>query len=214
MVDNDFLIDVCTCGKCEVCRQVELLSIDGECECVYKEVKHENEDEYTYTERVLVNKCEYCKTLDAINEKYDNYRFMEKANIDMELWDECKVIDGVIYTPQSEVEESHEIVTPYDEVQDMKIVNNTMASIENFEMSLILEDMIHELGGSSQLNELAKTFSNARSAIGDSYVSMILIGKRTFDSVPERLKQEVATKLIEQGRADLVTDEKYLPVEE
>lgn len=214
MVDKDFLVDMCNCRKCEACRQFELLSIDGGCECVYEEVKHESEDGYAYTERVLVTKCEYCKTLDAINERYDNYRLMEKANIDMELWDECKVIDGVIYTPQSEVEESHEIVTPYDEVQDMKIVNNTMASIENFEMSLILEDMIHELGGSSQVDTLMKTFSNARSAIGDSYVSMILIGKRTFDSVPERLKQEVATKLIKQGRADLVTNEKYLPIKE
>ena len=40
---------------------------------------------------------------------------------------------------------------------------------------------------------------------------MIVKGLRTFDSVPTRVKQEVAERLIEMGREDLITDVNYLP---
>lgn len=90
---------ICECGKCEECRARELALIEGECTCVYEDVTKQDEEGNEYTERVLLTKCDYCKTIDAINLKYDNYRLMEKANINMELWDSCSVVDGTIYTP-------------------------------------------------------------------------------------------------------------------
>lgn len=95
-------IEICECGKCEECRQRELALVEGECVCVYEEVTKTDEEDNEYTERVLVTKCDYHKTIDTINLKYDNYRLMEKANINQELWDECSVVEGTIYTPQIE----------------------------------------------------------------------------------------------------------------
>lgn len=96
-------MQVCGCGKCEECRQNELSLVDGECACVYEEVTKTDEEGNECTERVLVTKCDYHKAIDAISAKYDNYKLMEKANINQELWDLCSVVDGVIYTPQVEV---------------------------------------------------------------------------------------------------------------
>lgn len=93
------VVQPCECGKCEECRVRELALVEGECTCIYEDVVKTDEEGNEYTERVLVTKCDYHKEIDAINLKYDNYRLMEKANINMELWDECTVIDGVIYTP-------------------------------------------------------------------------------------------------------------------
>lgn len=110
--------------------------------------------------------------------------------------------------------EGNRIATSYDESQDIEIVANTMANLENFEMLVALEQALYEIsGGLGQVGDLtvAQFLTTTRTAIGDSYVSMILIGKRTFESVPLRMKQEVAEKLIERGREDLITDPEYLP---
>ena len=96
-------MQVCGCGKCEECRARELALVVGECTCIYEDVIKQDEEGNEYTERVLVTQCDYHNTIDTINLKYDNYRLMGKANINQDLWDLCKVVDGVIYTPQVEV---------------------------------------------------------------------------------------------------------------
>ena len=106
--------------------------------------------------------------------------------------------------------EGNRIATSYDEHQDIQIVANTMSCLENFEMVMELEEMLLEMGGGLGA-ELFSSLASPRLAISDSYVSMIIIGRRTFESVPLRVKQEVADKLIAMGREDLITDPDYLP---
>ena len=108
--------------------------------------------------------------------------------------------------------DGNRIATSYDEKQDIEITSNTLTSLDNFEMILDIYDTI--LGGIG--DESLETFSlssraSNRTAIGDSYTRMIVKGLRTFDSVPTRVKQEVAERLIEMGREDLITDVNYLP---
>lgn len=93
------VIETCECGKCEACRARELSLVEVKCTCIYEDVTKQDEEGNKHTGRVLVTKCDYHKTIDAINLKYDNYRLMEKANINQDLWDLCKVVDGIIYTP-------------------------------------------------------------------------------------------------------------------
>ena len=43
------------------------------------------------------------------------------------------------------------------------------------------------------------------------FATKIILGKATFDQVPAKLKEQVAELLIDNGCADLITDEAYLP---
>ena len=52
------------------------------------------------------------------------------------------------------------------------------------------------------------------SAVAKIYGRMIILNNRTFESVPDVKKAEVAAYLIQEGREDLITDPSYLPVEE
>ena len=101
--------------------------------------------------------------------------------------------------------EGNRVATPYDEGQDIQISGNTMATLENFELILGL------MGMNEEVMILSAREVATISAIGYNYVRMIIAGKRTFDSVPTRVKQEVADKLIELGRDELITDPSYLP---
>lgn len=103
---NEDEILICDCGKCEECRQRELSSVVGECNCTYEDVTKED----GYTESVLVTQCDYHKKIADINLKYDNYRLLEKANINEDLWDLCTVVDGVIYTPQIEIDTANKTI--------------------------------------------------------------------------------------------------------
>lgn len=46
------------------------------------------------------------------------------------------------------------------------------------------------------------------------FATKIILGKATFDQVPEKLKGQVAEILIDNGCTDLITDEAYLPKED
>ncbi len=48
-------------------------------------------------------------------------------------------------------------------------------------------------------------------SIANSYVRLIIRGTRTFSSVPEPMRQEVADELIKLGREDLIDVSEYLP---
>lgn len=102
--------------------------------------------------------------------------------------------------------EGNRVATPYDEHQDIEIIGNTMSNLELFEAIMEIQEALLGVEGVAKFSSIM-----TRTAIGDSYVSMILIGKRTFESVPLVKKQEVAEKLIERGREDLITDPTYLP---
>lgn len=132
-MDDEILeevIEICDCGKCEECRNRELALVEGECSCVYEDVTKQDEEGTEYTERVLVTQCEYHKTIDAINLKYDNYRLMEKANINQDLWDECTVVDGIIYTPVID-----------GEVDRFTELENRVASTEEAVLGLLVSSM-------------------------------------------------------------------------
>lgn len=128
-----------------------------------------------------------------------------KGLIGMTEYDELKALAFESCDPTYE---GNRIATSYDEGQDIEIAGNTMATLENFELIVMLEEMVNAL---SPQEEQVKLFTMTRSAIGDNYVRMIVDGRRTFDSVPKTKKQEVADKLIGMGREDLITDKDYLP---
>lgn len=122
---------ICECGKCEECRARELALVVGECTCIYEDVIKQDEEGNEYTERVLVTQCDYHNTIDAINLKYDNYRLMEKANINMDLWDLCKVVDGIIYTPLAES----------DGIDRFTDLENRVATTEEAVLGLLVASM-------------------------------------------------------------------------
>ena len=103
--------------------------------------------------------------------------------------------------------------TNYDLSQDVEISDSIMTGIENFELIMSLHD---NSATAVQQAKMATVFSRvlARSAVGDSYVRMILEGRRTFSSVHPTKQQEVADKLIAMGREDLIDVPEYLPQEE
>lgn len=124
-------MQVCECGKCEECRASELSLVEGECTCIYEDITKTDEEGNEYIERVLVTQCDYHKTIDAINTKYDNYRLMEKANINMDLWDFCKVVDGIIYTPLAES----------DGIDRFTDLENRVATTEEAVLGLLVASM-------------------------------------------------------------------------
>ena len=48
-------------------------------------------------------------------------------------------------------------------------------------------------------------------AIVAVYVQLLLKGKRTFDTVPEGIKSQVAEMLIDIGAEHLINEEAYMP---
>lgn len=109
--------------------------------------------------------------------------------------------------------EGNKMPTNYDLGQDVEISDSIMTGIENFELIMSLHDNSATV---AQQAKMATVFSRVltRSAIGDSYVRMILEGRRTFSSVHPTKQQEVADKLIAMGREDLIDVPEYLPQEE
>lgn len=97
--------------------------------------------------------------------------------------------------------EGNKHATSYDLDQDVVMSEHDLSIVDLYEMVLVSAT-------STQKSKMVMTRS-----IADSYVRLIIKGLRTFDSVPEPMKYDVAMKLIEQGRQDLVTDTKYLPID-
>lgn len=91
--------------------------------------------------------------------------------------------------------------TKYDLEQNVMINDHDLSIVDLYEMVLI----------SSTPTQRAKMVVGR--SISDSYVRLIVRGVRTFESVPEPMKQEVADKLIEMGREDLVTEIQYKPID-
>lgn len=91
--------------------------------------------------------------------------------------------------------------TKYDLEQNVMINDHDLSIVDLYEMVLI----------SSTPTQRAKMVVGR--SISDSYVRLIIRGVRTFESVPEPMKQEVADKLIEMGREDLVTEIQYKPID-
>ena len=89
--------------------------------------------------------------------------------------------------------------TSYDLDQDVVMGEHDLSIVDLYEMVLV----------SATATQQAKMVMGR--SIADSYVRLIIKGLRTFDSVPEPMKYDVAMKLIGKGRQDLVTDTKYLP---
>lgn len=94
---------------------------------------------------------------------------------------------------------------PYDYDQDIIIGDNAMAVLEIFEMLL---------GGSTptQLERFTEATERVMTrSITNIYVRFIIQGDRTFSSVPDIKKQEVADGLHAQGRCDLIDIAEYHP---
>ncbi|MGL5764261.1 MAG: CD1375 family protein [Sarcina sp.] len=92
---------------------------------------------------------------------------------------------------------------PYDLDQDVRISDHDNSIVELFEMVLISSTQ-------TQITKMATLMPEARS-ISNSYVRLIIAGTRTFSSVPDVMKEEVADKLIAQRRCDLIDVEAYHP---
>ena len=92
--------------------------------------------------------------------------------------------------------------TSCDLDQDVVMGEHDLSIVDLYEMVLV----------SATATQQAKMVMGR--SISDSYVRLIIRGVRTFESVPTPMKQDVATKLIEEGRQDLITDPEYLPQEE
>ena len=97
--------------------------------------------------------------------------------------------------------------TKYDLEQNVMINDHDLSIVDLYEMVLMSSTSTQQAKFSARNIEMGRSISN-------SYVRLIIKGARTFESVPEPMKQEVAEKLIEEGRKDLITDPEYLPQEE
>lgn len=120
----------------------------------------------------------------------------EKDRITLEQHEELVVLAKVRVDMEYE---GNKHATAYDLDQDVVISGHDLSIVDLYEMVLVGSP-------TTQQTKMAVTRS-----ISDSYVRLIIKGIRTFESVPKPMKQEVATKLLEQGRQDLVTDPDYLP---
>lgn len=98
--------------------------------------------------------------------------------------------------------EGNKHATSYDLDQDVVMGEHDLSIVDLYEMVLV----------SATATQQAKMVIGR--SISDSYVRLIIRGVRTFDSVPAPMKKDVATKLIEEGRQDLITDSEFLPQEE
>ena len=92
---------------------------------------------------------------------------------------------------------------PYDLDQDVRLADHDLSLVELYEMVLMSST-------TTQIAKMSARMIEGRS-ISNSYVRLIISGVRTFSSVPDVMKQEVADKLIAQGREDLIDDVNYLP---
>ena len=97
--------------------------------------------------------------------------------------------------------------TKYDLEQNVMINDHDLSIVDLYEMVLMSSTSTQQAKFSARNIEMGRSISN-------SYVRLIIKGARTFESVPEPMKQEVAEKLIEEGRQDLITDPEFLPQEE
>lgn len=120
----------------------------------------------------------------------------EKDRITLEQHEELAELAKVRVDMQYE---GNKHATSYDLDQDVMITEHDLSIVDLYEMVLVSAT-------STQKSKMVMTRS-----IADSYVRLIIKGLRTFDSVPEPMKYDVAMKLIEKGRQDLVTDTNYLP---
>lgn len=120
----------------------------------------------------------------------------EKDRITLEQHEELTELAKVRVDMQYE---GNKHATSYDLDQDVMITEHDLSIVDLYEMVLMSST-------STQKSKMVMTRS-----IADSYVRLIIKGLRTFDSVPEPMKYDVAMKLIEKGRQDLVTDTNYLP---
>ena len=102
--------------------------------------------------------------------------------------------------------EGNKYATAYDLDQDLEISQVVLTSVENFELIMTFHAEAMDLNP-NVLNIMS------RSAIGDSYVMVIVKGLRKFSSVHPSKRQEVADKLIAMGRQDLIDLPEYLPVD-
>ena len=121
-------------------------------------------------------------------EQHEELAELAKVRVDMEY-------DGNKYA------------TSYDLEQDVMISDHDLSIVDLYEMVLMSST------STQQAKFISKNIAMGRS-IANSYVRLIIRGTRTFSSVPEPMRQEVADELITLGREDLIDVPEYLPQEE
>lgn len=124
----------------------------------------------------------------------------EKNYIDLVQLEELKTLAETSCDPNYS---GNKYPTAYDLDQDVKIKEHDLCIVEIYELLL---------GGSTptQLERYSAVSERmmARS-ISSVYTRLIIQGDRTFSSVPLPMKQEVADKLHEQKRCDLIDVPEY-----
>ena len=96
--------------------------------------------------------------------------------------------------------EGNKYATAYDLDQDLMISEHDLSIVELYEV----------LVGTQVLTQRDMIMGRS---ISKSYVRLIIKGIRTFSSVPEPMRQEVADELIAIGREDLIDLPEYKPVD-
>lgn len=127
---EDLTPPLCECKKCVVQREIDTVS-EQECTCTYKEVTRVDEEGNEYTVTEVDVKCDRCKQLDMLYEKLNKYDLLEKAYIDEDKWDECVIVDGVIYTP-----------TEKRMISAIDILDRRVSSTEEALMGLMVDGMM------------------------------------------------------------------------
>lgn len=97
--------------------------------------------------------------------------------------------------------------TSYDLDQDVTISDHDLSIVDLYEMVLMSSTSTQQAKFSSKNLAMGRSIAN-------SYVRLIIRGTRTFSSVPEPMRQEVADELIKLGREDLIDVPEFLPQEE
>lgn len=124
----------------------------------------------------------------------------EKNYITLEQVEELKVLAETSVDPTYT---GNKYPTHYDLDQDVRIADHDLSIVELFELVLMSAT-------STQISKMATRMPEARS-ISNSYVRLIIAGTRTFSSVPDIMRQEVADKLHAQNRCDLIDVEEFHP---
>lgn len=97
--------------------------------------------------------------------------------------------------------------TKYDLEQNVMINDHDLSIVDLYEMVLMSSTSTQQAKFSSKNLAMGRSIAN-------SYVRLIIRGTRTFSSVPEPMRQEVADELIKLGREDLIDVPEYLLQEE
>ena len=128
----------------------------------------------------------------------------EKDRITLEQHEELAELAKVRVDMQYE---GNKHATSYDLDQDVMITEHDLSIVDLYEMVLMSSTSTQQAKFSSKNLAMGRSIAN-------SYVRLIIRGTRTFSSVPEPMRQEVADELIKLGREDLIDVPEFLPQEE